>query len=55
MQPARLDVFTAPEIQLVYKSALKDAERPKVTSASEAFAVLFKTWDENMIDLVEQF
>ncbi|MEP7376811.1 MAG: JAB domain-containing protein [Chitinophagaceae bacterium] len=48
-------MFQVAEIELVYKTKVKAAERPKITCSQDAYKVLLQTWDENKIEFVEQF
>ena len=43
------------EIELIYKSKVKPSERPNITSSFDAYKLLKLLWDEDKIDLVEQF
>jgi DNA repair protein RadC len=43
------------EVELVYKSKIKASLRPVVTSAKQAYDVLWQTWDKNKVELQEQF
>ena len=43
------------EIELVYKSKVKPSERPKVNTSKDAYQLLKQSWDENKIELIEQF
>jgi len=43
------------EIQLTYRSNVKPSLRPQITSSKNAHEVLKESWDENKIELVEQF
>jgi len=47
--------LVASEIELLYKSKVKASERPKIESSYSAFEVALKAWDENKIELLEQF
>ncbi len=47
--------YEVAEVELIYKTKVKASNRPKVTSAKEAYEVLIKAWDENKIEFVEQF
>ncbi|MDM1036025.1 JAB domain-containing protein [Myroides odoratimimus] len=47
--------LVASEIELIYKSKVKASERPKIESSYSAFEVALKAWDENKIELLEQF
>lgn len=42
------------EIELVYKSKVKASERPQITSSRDAYNILLKVWDDNILDLIEQ-
>ncbi len=48
-------VFQVAEIELIYKSKVKASERPMVSTSKDAYEVLKHCWDENKIDLLEQF
>jgi DNA repair protein RadC len=43
------------EVELIYKSKVKASLRPVVTSAKQAYDVLWQTWDKNKVELQEQF
>jgi len=43
------------EIQISYRSPLKPSERPKITQSREAYNILLNSWDQDRIELVEQF
>ncbi|MGG5577766.1 JAB domain-containing protein [Myroides sp. C15-4] len=47
--------LVASEIELIYKSKVKVSERPRIDSSYSAFEVALKAWDENKIELLEQF
>ncbi|AJA67370.1 RadC-like protein [Myroides sp. A21] len=47
--------LVASEIKLIYKSKVKASERPRIDSSYSAFEVALKAWDENKIELLEQF
>ncbi|WP_353100776.1 JAB domain-containing protein [Myroides odoratus] len=47
--------LVASEIELIYKSKVKASERPKIVSSQSAFEIALKAWDENKIELLEQF
>lgn len=49
-----LDLFKVAEIELVYKG--KDAyQRPVIQSAKDAYCLLRNHWDDNKLELLEQF
>lgn len=43
------------EVELVYKTKVKASERPKVSSSKDIYDVLKQVWDENKIDMLEEF
>ena len=43
------------EVELIYKSKVKASERPKISDSREAYALLMFHWDQNKIELVEEF
>lgn len=43
------------EIELVYKPVVKSSQRPKVETSKEVHDLLRGNWDENKIELVEEF
>lgn len=43
------------EVELVYKTRVKASERPKVNSSKDIYNVLKQVWDENKIDMLEEF
>lgn len=47
--------YRVAEIQLSYKSQVKASDRPKITCSRDAYNVLMESWDENKIELCEEF
>lgn len=43
------------EVELIYKSKVKAAERPQVSTSKEVYELFKQYWDKNKIELVEQF
>ena len=43
------------EVELVYKTKVKASERPKVNSSKDIYNILNQVWDENKIDMLEEF
>ena len=43
------------EVELVYKTKVKASERPKVNSSKDIYNILKQVWDENKIDMLEEF
>ncbi len=43
------------EIELIYKPIIKPSQRPQVSTSQEVHELLRENWDENKIELVEEF
>ena len=43
------------EVELMYKSKVKASERPKISHSKDAYIIFKNNWDENKIELQEQF
>lgn len=43
------------EIELIYRSKVKASERPHIASSRSAYNLAVLHWDQNKIELVEQF
>lgn len=43
------------EVELMYKSKVKASQRPKISHSKDAYIIFKDTWDENKIELQEQF
>jgi DNA repair protein RadC len=43
------------EVELVYKTKVKASERPLIKSSKDCYETLLKVWDENKIELQEEF
>jgi RadC-like JAB domain len=43
------------EVELIYKSKVKASERPKINHSKDAYIIFKNNWDENKIELQEQF
>jgi DNA repair protein RadC len=43
------------EIELVYRSKIKAAERPEVKTSLDVYSLLMQIWDMDKIELLEQF
>jgi DNA repair protein RadC len=48
-------VANVAEVELVYRSKVKPSERPQITSSLDAYNIIKILWEEDKIDLVEQF
>lgn len=46
---------TVSEIDLTYRTKVKSADRPKITSSKSAYAILMDCWDPDKIEFIEQF
>ena len=43
------------EVELIYRSKVKPSDRLKITHSGDAYVIFKNTWDENKIELQEQF
>ena len=43
------------EVELVYKTKVKPSERPKISSVIDSYKLLKELWNENTIDMQEEF
>src|SRR5579863_1892132 len=43
------------EVELVYHSNVKAADRPKVLTAADAYKILLDQWNKETIELLEEF
>lgn len=43
------------EVELVYKTKVKASERPQIKSSIDSYSILKEIWDDNKIDMQEQF
>ena len=43
------------EVELIYKSKVKASERPLIRSSKDSCQVLRQIWDQNKIELLEEF
>ncbi|WP_430613145.1 JAB domain-containing protein [Flavobacterium sp. JP2137] len=49
------DWLVASEVELIYKSKVKASQRPQISSSDKAYQIALKAWDNNKIELLEQF
>jgi len=55
-KPAKTSVsFNVAEVKLSYRTRVKASERPQVTSSVGSAAILRQGWDQDKIELLEQF
>ncbi len=43
------------EVELVYKTKVKASERPVIKSSKDCYATFMKVWDENKMEIQEEF
>lgn len=43
------------EVELVYKTKVKPSERPKISSVKDSYKLLKELWNENTIEMQEEF
>ncbi|NEU09777.1 JAB domain-containing protein [Flavihumibacter sp. R14] len=48
-------IMTVAEVQLIYRSTVKSSLRPKINSSRDAFEVLKKHWNYEIIEFIEEF
>lgn len=48
-------LYKVTEVELIYRGKTRASDRPRVTSSREAYEILKGTWDQNRIELLEQF
>jgi DNA repair protein RadC len=46
---------TVSEIELIYKTKVKNSERPQIKSSKDAYKLALSAWDCNKIEFFEQF
>lgn len=49
------DAHLVIEVELIYKNPLKPSQRPQVTTSKAAYEIFYNTWDNDKIELLEQF
>lgn len=54
-QVKQVSLSRVAEIKISYRSKVKASERPKITSSTDCYSILFQSWDTDRIELVEQF
>lgn len=47
--------FVACEITLSYRPKIKASQRPKISCSRDAYKLLFKSWNEDRLELLEEF
>lgn len=50
-----MDFYLINEVELIYRSKTRAADRPKITTSKDAYTILLQAWDMNKIDLLEEF
>ncbi len=43
------------EVELIYKSKVKASQRPKISQSADAYLLFLQHWDDNKLELQEQF
>jgi DNA repair protein RadC len=43
------------EVELIYKTTVKASQRPQIRSSQDSFSLLKEIWDENKINMLEEF
>ena len=52
---SEVDGLQVSEVEVVYRTQVKASLRPTVAQSKEVYELLKRNWDENKINLVEQF
>jgi DNA repair protein RadC len=52
---SQAELFKIQEVQLSYKAKIKPSERPKIISSKDAEKIARSLWDENKMELQEEF
>lgn len=47
--------FEVAEVQLIYKSKCDITLRPRITRSNDCYDILLSTWNQNTIELCEEF
>lgn len=55
MEAVLANLFKVAEVELVYKSNSNPENRMEISYPTDAYNVLRKSWDDNKIELIEQF
>lgn len=55
METSKNIFWEVSEVELVYKSRIKAADRPKVNTSAKAYEIFLHTWNMDKIELLEQF
>jgi DNA repair protein RadC len=48
-------LFTIAEVSLIYRSKVKASERPKIKCSLDAFKLFTESWDQDILEYVEEF
>jgi DNA repair protein RadC len=43
------------EVELIYKTNVKASQRPQIKTSHDSFSILKEIWDDNKINMLEQF
>ena len=54
-QVNNINLLEVAEMQLVYRNKIKASLRPSITRADDAYKIFLNNWDEDRIEMVEQF
>ena len=47
--------YQVAEVELVYRTKVKPSQRPKITTSVDAYEILQKIWNQDKIELLEEF
>ena len=51
----QISLFQVSEINISYKPKFKACERPQISCSKDLYNILFNNWDQNKLELQEQF
>jgi DNA repair protein RadC len=56
-EPSELpqSIYKVTEIEIIYRNPVKQTERPLIRHSRDAYDILRQVWDNNKIELLEQF
>lgn len=49
------DLLKVSEVKLIYRNKVKAIDRPQISSSKQAYDIIYKYWDEDIISLKEEF
>jgi len=53
--PEKFSSLTVSEVELIYRPSIKAGDRPKVSCSRQAYQIFLSSWNQDKIELQEQF